>query len=207
MLIVFDVDGTLLGGEKHDWLALDGALRAELGFVHTPGFFTSLGDVTAETVVAAVAKACRRDLTSEVRDRVRDGYLAGLKDAHRLDPRVPRATRGKGTSAASPLDVRDILGDRHRRLASDNLLQTRMHRAGCFRHTDGNRVGRNSAGRYHSLRGSSGQGRVVADHLCGRWALGSSRVPRTWHTSDCHGGEGAGPHRGWSKVRLRGPVR
>lgn len=94
MLIVFDVDGTLLGGEKYDWMAFEAALRAELGFVHTPGFFTSLGDVTAETVVAAVAKACGRELTDSVRVSVHDLYLAGLRSAHESDAQAFSARSG-----------------------------------------------------------------------------------------------------------------
>jgi phosphoglycolate phosphatase-like HAD superfamily hydrolase len=94
MLIVFDVDGTLIDGEHHDSGAFDAALSAELGFVHPPGFFTALGDVTAETVVAAVAKHCRRELDDAVRTRIRERYLAGLKMVHAADPSAFNARSG-----------------------------------------------------------------------------------------------------------------
>lgn len=82
MLIIFDVDGTLVGGEEHDWAAFDRALHDHLGFVHVPGFFAELEDVTAENVVTAAARACARTCSEAVKTQVQDAYLAGLRAAH-----------------------------------------------------------------------------------------------------------------------------
>ncbi len=82
MLIIFDVDGTLVGGEEHDWAAFDRALHDQLGFVHVPGFFAQLEDVTAENVVTAAAQSCARTCSAAEKVQVRDMYLAGLRAAH-----------------------------------------------------------------------------------------------------------------------------
>ena len=39
MLVIFDVDGTLIGGEPADWLAFDTAIESVLGFSADETFF------------------------------------------------------------------------------------------------------------------------------------------------------------------------
>jgi len=41
MLIVFDVDGTLVGGETEDWACFDAAVRAVLGLAPGVPYFDS----------------------------------------------------------------------------------------------------------------------------------------------------------------------
>lgn len=86
MLIIFDIDGTLLGGEAHDWWAFDHALKTVLGFSPTPDFFSSLPDVTAESIVEAAMRASGRDPNTGLVTAVRDAYLGFLEQCHRSDP-------------------------------------------------------------------------------------------------------------------------
>lgn len=66
MVIIFDIDGTLLGGENHDWASFDRALNDVLGFVHSRGFFGGLPDVTAESIVEAAIRATGREPTNRL---------------------------------------------------------------------------------------------------------------------------------------------
>ena len=81
MLIIFDVDGTLVGGEPHDWASFDQALGETLGFRHDPGFFAELIDVTAESICAAAAGSCGVAACPDMTGRIRDRYLALLKES------------------------------------------------------------------------------------------------------------------------------
>ncbi|PTY04886.1 hypothetical protein DB347_19505 [Opitutaceae bacterium EW11] len=83
MLIIFDVDGTLLGGETADWGSFDSALKTVLGFDHTPGFFSALHDVTAESIAEAAILATGRRLDDGLVREIREAYLGNLQEAHR----------------------------------------------------------------------------------------------------------------------------
>jgi phosphoglycolate phosphatase-like HAD superfamily hydrolase len=100
MLIIFDVDGTLLGGEAEDWSAFDNALKVVLGFTPTPGFFSSLPDVTSESIVAAAMEASGHTPDRELVAAVQSAYLEFLGDRHRTDP----AAFGPRNGAALLLD-------------------------------------------------------------------------------------------------------
>lgn len=86
MIVIFDVDGTLLGGEAHDWAAFDHALGEVLGFTHAPGFFAGLTDVTAESIVEAAAAFCGREAPDSIKEQVRSAYLRRLRMAHDTYP-------------------------------------------------------------------------------------------------------------------------
>ena len=86
MLIIFDVDGTLLGGELHDWASFNRALEMELGFVAEPGFFSALPDVTGESIVESALRAVGRASGDGLATRVRDSYLRFLTECHAADP-------------------------------------------------------------------------------------------------------------------------
>jgi phosphoglycolate phosphatase-like HAD superfamily hydrolase len=88
MLIIFDVDGTLLDGEMHDWRSFNRAIETELGFAAEPGFFGALADVTAETIVEAVMRALGCAPTESLRAKVQDSYLRNLTECHAADPRA-----------------------------------------------------------------------------------------------------------------------
>ncbi len=100
MLIIFDIDGTLLGGETHDWWAFDHALEIVLGFAPTPNFVSSLPDVTAESIVEGAIRASGREPDGVLVKAVRDAYLRLLRQCHRSDP----AAFGVRKGAASLLE-------------------------------------------------------------------------------------------------------
>ena len=59
MLIIFDVDGTLIGGESQDWDCFDRAIETVVGFAPTQEFFDSLPEITAQAIAeAAIRAAC-----------------------------------------------------------------------------------------------------------------------------------------------------
>jgi phosphoglycolate phosphatase-like HAD superfamily hydrolase len=94
MLIIFDVDGTLIGGESHDWGAFDRAIASVLDFHPDRNFFAALPEITAQAIAeAAVLKAGRVPGTG-LEERIRDEYFAGLRQAHARDPRAFPAREG-----------------------------------------------------------------------------------------------------------------
>lgn len=82
VMIVFDVDGTLLGGEHHDWKSFDDAFEEAAGFPFPPNFFSNIPEVTAEAIVhQALAGVAHPDKTRII-DQTRRGYLARNRAAH-----------------------------------------------------------------------------------------------------------------------------
>lgn len=94
MLVIFDVDGTLLGGEAHDWSAFDRALNDVVQFIQPPGFFTELVDVTAETICEAVMRFCGKNCGEELIGQIRTRYLRYLERAHQTYPNAFPARPG-----------------------------------------------------------------------------------------------------------------
>lgn len=93
-MIVFDVDGTLIGGETSDWSSFEGAFVEAAGFALTKEFFAGLEEITAQAIVhqalAALPLAERR-----AKERiVREGYLRRLRAAHQGNPRCFPAAAG-----------------------------------------------------------------------------------------------------------------
>lgn len=118
MLIIFDVDGTLIGGKANDWSSLIGAIHSVLGFMPTREFFETLPDVTTQTVAeAAVAHAgCR--LGTGLEEQIRDDYFARLKRVHAAAPDAFPARPGvhellNHLDATPGLDVAIATGDWH----------------------------------------------------------------------------------------------
>jgi len=50
-MIVFDADGTLIGGESTDWTSFDAAFEEVAGFALDDAFFESIEEVTAQAIV------------------------------------------------------------------------------------------------------------------------------------------------------------
>ncbi len=98
MLIIFDVDGTLIESDPADWNAYKGALRTVLGFTPPSGFCRALGDVTAHSVAAASMRAAGLAESEGLMAQVRSEHLRGLKEAHAADPRAFRARPGAGAA-------------------------------------------------------------------------------------------------------------
>jgi phosphoglycolate phosphatase-like HAD superfamily hydrolase len=86
MLIIFDVDGTLLDGELHDWAAFDQALFAVLGFAPTVAFVQALPDVTARTMVEAALRAVTREPGMGLEEQIEKERLDRLRQAFAANP-------------------------------------------------------------------------------------------------------------------------
>jgi len=85
MLIVFDVDGTLVGGEPTDWASFEGAFEEAAGFALDGSFWESLEEVTAQAVVLQALKDSSPEKKAGMVHAVRDGYLRRLQAAHKND--------------------------------------------------------------------------------------------------------------------------
>ncbi len=86
MLIIFDVDGTLVGGEHYDWACFDEAIAAVTGFTPTQEFFDSLPEITAQAIAEACVRAAYREPGMGLEERIRDEYLRRLRNVHERDP-------------------------------------------------------------------------------------------------------------------------
>ena len=94
MLIVFDVDGTLVGGERHDWACFDQAIEAVLSFKPTPEFFASLPEITAQAMAAEAVARVGREKGKGLEENIRDEYLRRLRLVHLNDPLAFPARNG-----------------------------------------------------------------------------------------------------------------
>ncbi len=86
MLIIFDVDGTLVGGEPHDWACFDKAIETVVGFAPNQDFFDSLPEITAQAIAEAAIRAANREPSPGLVERMRDEYLRRLRQVHSADP-------------------------------------------------------------------------------------------------------------------------
>jgi phosphoglycolate phosphatase-like HAD superfamily hydrolase len=93
-MIVFDVDGTLIGGEHDDWESFDGAFLEAAGFPFARDFLKGVTEVTARAIVhRALMEGGLPDL--EARETaMRTGYLRRLHAVHAARPDTFRATEG-----------------------------------------------------------------------------------------------------------------
>ena len=93
-MIVFDVDGTLVGGETADWTSFEAAFAEVAGFALQREFFASLEEITAQAIVhAALADLPLAERRSK-EQAVSQGYLQRLQAAHLSDGRSFLATDG-----------------------------------------------------------------------------------------------------------------
>ncbi len=86
MLIIFDVDGTLVGGEHHDWTCFDEAIAEVTGFTPTQEFFDSLPEITARAIAEASVQAANRETGMGLEERIRDEYLRRLHTCMPVTP-------------------------------------------------------------------------------------------------------------------------
>src|SRR5512135_932200 len=94
MLLIFDVDGTLVGGEHHDWACFDEAIAEVTGFTPTQEFFDSLPEITAQAIAEACVRAANREMGMGLEERIRDEYLRRLRNVHASDPMAFPARNG-----------------------------------------------------------------------------------------------------------------
>lgn len=81
-MIVFDVDGTLIGGEPTDWACFGAAFEEVAGFALTTSFFASIEEITAQAIVHQALVTLPPEERRVKERSVREGYLRRLKSAH-----------------------------------------------------------------------------------------------------------------------------
>jgi phosphoglycolate phosphatase-like HAD superfamily hydrolase len=81
MVIVFDVDGTLIGGEEQDWPSFDAALFAEFGYHPDAEFWNGMEEITGRAIIRRVAEVTGRQFGDACEQRVRASYLTNLRRA------------------------------------------------------------------------------------------------------------------------------
>src|SRR5260370_38761759 len=84
-MMVFDVDGTLIGGEATDWASFGDAFEEVAGFVLDATFFARIEEITAQAIVHQALEKFSLEKRKQMENAVRDGYLRRLKRAHELD--------------------------------------------------------------------------------------------------------------------------
>ncbi len=94
MLIIFDIDGTLIGGESSDWKSFDGAIAAVLGFGPTEEFYSALPDITAQRIAEAAVRTAGRRNGIGLEECIEDEYLRRLRAAHTENPEAFPARPG-----------------------------------------------------------------------------------------------------------------
>lgn len=93
-MIVFDVDGTLVGGEAVDWRSFDTAFQQVAGFTLTRSFFDNLEEVTAQSIIHRAL--CERPVEEirKMEKKVMEGFVKNLKAAHQNDQACFPPTKG-----------------------------------------------------------------------------------------------------------------
>jgi phosphoglycolate phosphatase-like HAD superfamily hydrolase len=85
-MIVFDVDGTLIGGEATDWACFGAAFEEVAGFALTSGFLAGLEEITCQAIVHQALSHLPVEERSLMERAVCRGYLHRLQEAHGRDP-------------------------------------------------------------------------------------------------------------------------
>ncbi|HRE08029.1 MAG TPA: HAD hydrolase-like protein, partial [Opitutaceae bacterium] len=93
-MVVFDVDGTLIGGEAADWTSFEDAFTEAAGFALDERFFLGLQEVTAQSIVHEALAACPLEERKIKERAVCRGYLQRLEAAHRTHTGSFQATAG-----------------------------------------------------------------------------------------------------------------
>ena len=93
-MIVFDVDGTLIGGEATDWKSFDAAFEEVAGFSPPASFFENLEEVTAQAIVHQALAARPLEERKRKESEVRRAYLRNLQAAQAADPNCFPAIEG-----------------------------------------------------------------------------------------------------------------
>jgi phosphoglycolate phosphatase-like HAD superfamily hydrolase len=94
MMIIFDVDGTLVGGEETDWQCFDDAFKEAAGFPLTSEFFHSLTEITAKAIVHQALDGAAHIEKREIETKTKQGYLDRLKKIIHDTPSAFPATEG-----------------------------------------------------------------------------------------------------------------
>ena len=94
MIIIFDVDGTLLGGESADWTSFGAAFQEAAGFALAPAFFETLEEITTQAIVHQAFANHSPEEKKAIESAIRCGYLRRLAEAHQRDPLTFSPTTG-----------------------------------------------------------------------------------------------------------------
>lgn len=95
MLIIFDVDGTLIGGEAFDWKCFNDAFETVTGKAVSHDFWLNIEEVTARAVVHQALSEYSHSRRNELENRVGQAFLENLQAAHQDNPsafRTPAET-------------------------------------------------------------------------------------------------------------------
>ena len=85
MLIIFDVDGTLIGGESTDWKCFADAFLEVTGSPFGAEFFATIQEVTAKAIVHQALPKYTAEARQQTESLVCAEYLKRLQSAHALD--------------------------------------------------------------------------------------------------------------------------
>lgn len=84
-MIVFDVDGTLIGGEPTDWACFRAAFEEVAGFVLSDSFLAGIEEITTQAIVHQALEDFLPDERKLKERSVCEAFLRRLKDAHKKD--------------------------------------------------------------------------------------------------------------------------
>lgn len=93
-LIIFDVDGTLIGGESYDWSAFEAAFLDVTGSPFPPGFFDRITEVTATSIIRTALPELESEALQHTLSRVSTGYCDRLAVDIIAHPEAFPATNG-----------------------------------------------------------------------------------------------------------------
>jgi phosphoglycolate phosphatase-like HAD superfamily hydrolase len=93
-LIIFDVDGTLIGGESYDWTAFDAAFKAFSGFNFPAGFFDVVAEVTGQAIVRRALPDLDEVTIADAIRHISAGYASRLAVDIANHPDAFRSTPG-----------------------------------------------------------------------------------------------------------------
>ncbi|GAB5562598.1 MAG: HAD family hydrolase [Synoicihabitans sp.] len=93
-LIIFDVDGTLLGGESYDWSSFEDAFLEVTGAPFEAGFFDRITEVNATAIVEQARPDLEGAELESVITAVAEGYRRRLADEIAAHPEAFPATAG-----------------------------------------------------------------------------------------------------------------
>lgn len=94
MLVICDVDGTLIGGQRLDWACFGGAIQSILGFMPTKEFFAAWPEITAQAIVEAAIRHVGRAGETGLAEQIQTESLRRLRAARAADPAAFPARAG-----------------------------------------------------------------------------------------------------------------
>ena len=92
MVVVFDVDGTLIDGKERDLHCLNQAIEQVAGLDADETFWRTIEEFTGRAIVREVARLINMDYSEDFETRIRRQYLANLRKEcpHKGEVFVPR---------------------------------------------------------------------------------------------------------------------